>query len=127
MHALALACMSFVSLTWYWFAVAIPAVLVYSIWSFLRLPKFVSLRLTIAEGVSCLEADGTSVYATVLPESTVFGWLVVLRFRIDGDSKVRALTLLPDHMSCEEFRMLRLWLRWNTTNTTVVKSAGGAS
>ena len=124
MHGLALACISVLPLEWYWFAATIPAVLC-SLLLLFRFPKFVSLRLAIEEGVSCLKDDGTSVHATVLPGSTVFGWLVVLQFRIDGDSKVNALTLLPDHMSYEEFRILRLWLRWN--NTKVVKNAGGAS
>ena len=111
MHGVAAASV-FAASGWYWRAVALPLVAC-SLWSSLRSSRFASLRLTAKDGLAFLDAYGTRVEAVLLPESTVFVWLVVLRFRIEGQGKGRALTLLPDQMSRDEFRTLRLWLRWN--------------
>lgn len=113
MHGAAAACLFAVPLDWHWPAVAL-LLIASSLWSSLRCSRFVSLLLE-AKGLSFLDAGGGRLDAALLPESTVFAWLVVLRFRIDGERKAHALTLLPDQMTRNEFRMLRLWLRWNAT------------
>ncbi len=113
MHGAAAACLFAVPLDWYWRAVAL-LLIAGSLWSSLRFSRFVSLLLD-AKGLSFLDAGGGRVDAALLPESTVFAWLVVLRFRVGGERKAHALTLLPDQMSSDEFRKLRLWLRWNAT------------
>ncbi len=115
MHGVAAICLLVVPLDWYWRAVVFPLV-AWSLWSALRSRRVVSLRLVPKEGLSFVESDGESVEAALLPESTVFAWLVVLRFRIGEERKVRALTLFADQMSRDEFRMLRLWLRWNVVS-----------
>ena len=115
MHGVAAICLFVVPLDWYWRAVAFPLV-AWSLWSALRSRRVASLRLVAKEGLSFVEADGGSVEAALLPESTVFAWLVVLRFRVGEERKARALTLFPDQMSRDEFRMLRLWLRWNVVS-----------
>ena len=66
---------------------------------------------TVLEPVT--ERDGRRVDAQVLPESTVFSWLVVLRFLVAGERRTQTLTLFPDQMSRDEFRMLCVCLRWN--------------
>jgi len=113
-HGTAVACLFTVPLDWHWRAVALPLI-AGSLWSALRSSRFASLRLAVNEGLSVLEADGKRVATELLPGCTTFTWLVVLRFRINGESKAHALTLLPDQMSRDEFRKLRLWLRWNAT------------
>jgi len=50
---------------------------------------------------------------SILPDTTVFAWLIVLRFRIGDEQGASTLALLPDQMSSEQFRALRLWLRWH--------------
>lgn len=52
--------------------------------------------------------------AEILPDSTVFSRLIVLRLRMPGQPGVVALTLLPDQMPAESFRRLKVWLRWRT-------------
>jgi hypothetical protein len=37
--------------------------------------------------------------------------LIVLRVR-DDQARRRSLTLLPDSLSADQFRLLRMWLRW---------------
>lgn len=61
--------------------------------------------------MTLLSVDREPRAATVLPESVVFGILVVLRVR-DDSGRREDFTLLPDSMSAEDFRILRLWLRW---------------
>jgi hypothetical protein len=72
-------------------------------------------RLSI-EGV-----DGGFVDADVHPETTVFPWLVVLRYRVGG-RRIESLTLPPQGMDTEAHRQLRLWLKWKAK----VGAAGGA-
>ena len=55
-------------------------------------------------------ADGRRGRARVLAQSTVIAWLVVLLLRGEGGRV--ALSVLPDALSPEDFRALRLWLRW---------------
>ena len=52
----------------------------------------------------------------------IVGVLREVELSLEGEGRVRALTLLPDHLSREEFRMLRIWLRWHSA-----ASARGAS
>jgi hypothetical protein len=78
----------------------------------LRPPRVASLRLYGDGGLECVLPDGTSIPAAVLPGSAVFFWLVVLRLEVEDESATISLPLLPDSLSREEFRILRLWLRW---------------
>jgi len=56
--------------------------------------------------------DGTASEAAVHPHTLVLAFLVVLLFRQDG--RLRSLTLLADSLATEDFRQLRLWLRWRS-------------
>ncbi len=69
-------------------------------------------RLTLrGDGLLEIERDGAAAAsAQVLAQSTVMNWLTVLLLR--GERGREALTILPDALSSEDFRALRLWLRW---------------
>jgi len=82
-----------------------------SAWSCLRQSPFVGIRLGAGGELSLRQVSGEIVACQVQPETTVFGHLVVLRVR-DHQARRRSLTLLPDSLSTEQFRLLRLWLRW---------------
>ncbi|MDO8786574.1 MAG: hypothetical protein Q7J42_00670 [Sulfuritalea sp.] len=56
--------------------------------------------------------DGTASEAAVHPHTLVLAFLVVLVYRQDG--RLRSLTLLADSLAAEDFRQLRLWLRWQS-------------
>ncbi len=58
-------------------------------------------------------ADGTSREVSVHPHTLVLPFLVVLLYRQDG--RLRSLTLLADSLAADDFRQLRLWLRWRST------------
>lgn len=60
--------------------------------------------------IELIDATGAVREADVDPHTTVISFLVVLLFRTDGRSG--ALTLAGDSMAAEDFRHLRVWLRW---------------
>lgn len=70
-----------------------------------------------------LQADGRLEYhgqegaietLQVERDSTVMPWLLILLFRASNVSHGRrkSLVLLPDTVVADDFRRLRLWLRW---------------
>ena len=61
-------------------------------------------------GIQIVGADGTANEAVVHPHTVVLPFLVVLLYRSEG--RLRSLTLLGDSLADEDFRQLRLWLRW---------------
>jgi toxin CptA len=58
-------------------------------------------------------ADDTANEVVVLPQTVVLSWLVVLRHRQQG--RTGAWVLVADSLDAEDFRRLRLWLRWRAT------------
>ncbi len=56
--------------------------------------------------------DGSASDALVQPHTLVLSFLVVLLYRQEG--RLRSLTLLADSLAVEDFRQLRLWLRWRS-------------
>jgi len=111
-HAVAAGCL--VVLPWPWMLRGVFLLLVGgSLGYALRAPRIVGLRLAAADRLACLLADGDCVAATVLADSAVFSRLIVLRLRLGEETRVSSLVLLPDQMSAEQFRVLRLWLRWH--------------
>lgn len=55
-------------------------------------------------------ADGRRGEASVVAGSTVLPWVVILRIEM-GDRKL-ALLIAADMLNAEDFRQLRVWLRW---------------
>lgn len=49
---------------------------------------------------------------TLLPGSMVNPWLTTIRYRGESGNKVGTLVLLPDSLDREDFRRLRVWLKW---------------
>ena len=78
----------------------------------MRSPKIVGPRLPTLDRLDCLMSDGNQHEGTILPDSTVFSRLIVLRLKVGEERRVSSLTLLPDQMSVDEFRVLGHWLRW---------------
>ena len=92
-----------------------------SAWRSLRPSEVVSLCLSAKDRLECTLKDGTHCEPSVLPETTVFAALIVLRLRFGEGKRASSLALLPDHMSADQFRALRLWLRWHAVSTTEAK------
>lgn len=103
------------------FVVPIPDVLCFfgigllfvSLWKALHRPEFERLHLTESGIVLYAQVTGPPLMeAVVLPETSVFVFLIVLCLRQkEGGGRVN-LVVLPGQLSTAEFRRLRVWLRW---------------
>ena len=87
-------------------------------WKSLSRPTISRLQLSKAGALLYRSADGElPIKARILPETTVFRFLIVLSLRAEeGDASVIRITLLPDQMRPAEFRQIRVWLRWQVRN-----------
>ena len=112
-HVLAAAAVLSLSLPW-WLKIVLLTAILGSIWrSLIRLrgPGRIC-RLTLREDgrLEFSRVDGSCGVASVHPQTTVTAFLCVLLLR--AQARVEALVLLPDALAAEDFRLLRLWLRW---------------
>jgi hypothetical protein len=121
-HLIAAACV--VVLPWPWFLQTVVLLfLAVSAWLSTRPSKIIGLSILSSERMDCRFADGSRHQLSLLSDSTVFSHLIVLRLKLGEASRTTSLTLLPDQMSANEFRVLSLWLRWRSvTKIRVVKS-----
>lgn len=88
------------------------AILALSGWHALRRSVVVGLRLSEDGELAFLSTAGDRIAVSVRPDTVVFSQLIVLRARDEVQGSLRTLVVLPDSMSVEQFRQLRLWLRW---------------
>ena len=78
-----------------------------------RKPQVARLVLRGDGRLEAVSPDGMASDALVHPHTLVLSFLVVLLYRQQGG--LRFLTLLGDSLAQEDFRQLRLWLRWRST------------
>lgn len=76
----------------------------------------------------CLWGDAPrAVVASILPQTSVFFFLVVLHLHEEGSRVRMQLVLLPDQMGTDEFRRLRVWLRWRLTSDARARAGSQSS
>lgn len=76
-----------------------------------RLQVVDRLRLLDDGRLECrLAGEEGFVEASLRGTATVHPWLTVVHLEIGG--RRRAIVVLPDSMQTEDFRRLRVWLRW---------------
>jgi len=120
-----LAAVSVIILPWaMWLRAALLAGVVISLWRSLPPAPVNGLRLGERGQLTLLYPQAELLPVRVCPDTTVFSQLIVLRVREDESNRVLSYPLLPDSMSSEEFRRLRLWLRWQISDE--VPTDGGA-
>jgi toxin CptA len=89
-----------------------------SLWFSLREALMKSPRalitLVVAEDdtLNLQDQSGNWSNWTVLGSTYVGGFLVVLNLQSTEQRLLRPLTILPDAIDAENFRQLRIWLRW---------------
>lgn len=117
-HGVALAAVMLVSLP-LWIKFALLASIFASVWRNLirqRGPhSIVSLTLRGDGWLEFSRQDGSRGEARLHPHTTVTSLMTVLLLRQEG--RIEALVLLPDAIESEDFRLLRLWLRWRTARS----------
>jgi toxin CptA len=80
----------------------------------LRPSSIVRIEVTASGEMRCMLRSGEMFAATVLSSSTVMPWLTVLNLKLPGKRLARHVILLPDALDANEFRRLRVWLRWGS-------------
>lgn len=86
------------------------AVLLAWLWRY-RQPRCPAIRLEASGVISLAAGDGDFVPAQLLPGAAVHPWLTVLRLR-NAAGRVCVLCLTVDSLKKEDFRRLRVFLRW---------------
>ena len=90
------------------------SVLLFASWFVLRKrlaqTHIVALRVNIKGEFSVQQRGGEWLVASVLVSSFVMPWLTILQLKIAD--KREYLVLLPDALDADDFRRLRVWLRW---------------
>jgi toxin CptA len=74
-------------------------------------PRLETLRVD-GEGIVSGKLAGQSAFMSLrlLPRATVHPWLTVLR--LAGEQGSYRMVIAPDSITREDFRRLRVWLRW---------------
>lgn len=80
----------------------------------------VALELAADGSFSVRLGDGGWRPAVVAGSSTVTPWLTVLNLRLAGRQRGTSVVILPDRLGTQEFRRLRVWLRWASQRSTAV-------
>jgi len=82
----------------------------------LRSPRAI-VALEISEGGALLfqTRRGDWEKGTLLDSSFVAPYLTVLNLKSEGGRFARHVVILPDSVAADEFRRLRVWLRWHKT------------
>jgi len=96
-----------------WLAVVLLLLIGASLARVRRLPQDETLLLRGDGRLEKVGAGDTACELIVHPHTLVLPFLVVLLYRQEG--RLRSLTLLADSLAVEDFRQLRLWLRWRST------------
>ena len=127
-HLVAAACVASLVWAWYWRGILL-ALAALSLYLALRPARVSHLYLINKDRAEATLLSGERVEISVLPQTTVFAVLLVLRLKVEaiaagddcaeGDSivqKVVSLTLVHGQLSAENFRKLSLWLRWHSVS-----------
>lgn len=84
----------------------------------LSLPwSYVGLSIDSKNQLQLLRKDGTRFDALVLPSTTVTAFLTVLNGQVKSPTLLEKIItmhvlILPDTLNAEDYRQLRVWLRW---------------
>ena len=77
-----------------------------------------SLRIGGDRRISLTRADGRSMHGRLLPSTYVGARLTTLVWRPDGRQLAHAESLLPDMLSADDFRRLRILLRYGRSEAS---------
>lgn len=100
-------------------AVLLALSLAYSVMHYaLRLHSGSIVSLTVGEKTCTFSTRaGNERSCTILGSTYVSPWLTVLNLKADG-IPMQSAVIFPDAVDREEFRQLRVWLRWKYRGTT---------
>ncbi len=71
-----------------------------------------AFRVAKDGAISIRSQSGEWRGCAVLDSSYVTAFLTVVNLRATGERRVRSVIILPDCMAADDYRRLRVWLRW---------------
>lgn len=74
--------------------------------------KAVVKRIAAGETLQFALRDGQWHEGEVLGSTTVTSFLTVINLRVGSQRGIRSIVILPDSMAADDYRRLRVWLRW---------------
>lgn len=98
----------------FWIKLLLLPAILFSAWRVLksiwRRQRIIRLTLRADGRLDYLRLNAAIGEARIHPHTTVTPQLTVLL--LSSERRIEPLVLLPDSLDAEEFRQLRLWLRW---------------
>jgi toxin CptA len=95
-------------------AMAVLLNLAYFLWrdALLAAPSSCAELVIVGGGVMLVLRNGKRLSGRISGSSLVTPWLTVVNVSLSQRHKVRSVLILPDSMAKDEFRQLRVWLKW---------------
>ena len=111
----------------WWMVCALTGLAAGLCWQFALLRRqAISVTLEIGADGACRWHGGRRDCSGILrADSTVCPWLIVLGIDVPQSRRARRLLLLPDSMCAEEWRRLRVFLRWGVRFGAASEPSGG--
>ena len=79
----------------------------------LRLPYSVATVILKQDGsIDVTQRNGVTMTGRQVPGSFVHPWFTTILWRGEGARFLRSVVVLPDSLSADQFRELRVWLKW---------------
>ena len=72
----------------------------------------IALEVTSDHGINIKTRRGGWQEGEVLGSTYVTPYLTIMNLRLSGERLARHVTLLPDSLDGDDFRRLRVWLKW---------------
>ena len=121
-HLLAMGAIALIALPWAYQG-ALLAMVAFSFYRATQANNHAQWRCD-PDGQLLISNKGSWEMVDVLPDSTVLAWLVVLRYRLPGKRFADTCLILADSMPDDDFRRLRVWLRWRAMTLTATSRSG---
>lgn len=85
----------------------------------LRTASNAVIAFELSEAMQCTltTRSGETMACIILGSTFVTSYLTVLNLRAEGKFFTYSIVILPDSIDTEEFRQLRVWLRWRWRKT----------
>ena len=95
-----------------WRIALVVAIAAEALWAACTVLRTAGLKLDRAGRIEVTTLDGRTFAGQVRDGSFVAPWFTTVRWKPDGSRFSRTIAVLPDMLSGQDFRQLRVLLRW---------------
>jgi len=95
-----------------WRIALVVAIAAEALWAACAMLRTAGLKLDRAGRIEVTTLDGRTFAGQVRDGSFVAPWFTTVRWKPDGSRFSRTIAVLPDMLSGQDFRQLRVLLRW---------------